>query len=110
MTARNVVAAVSLGATLAVSLGLLVSGCAAHPAAPDLAGDGATAVHVWDPTGQSPAEIRWQPYPAPPPPGFHWQDTGSPAIQVDPQGRPLPGSLTAKWILVRDGYQMPRMK
>lgn len=110
MTARNVLAAVSLGMTLAFSLGLLVPRCAAQPAAPGLAGGAANAVHVWDPTGQSPTEISWQSYPAPPPPGFHWQDTGSPAIQVDPQGRPLPGPLTAKWILVRDGYQMPKIR
>ena len=106
MTTRFVLAALSPGLALVI----LVSGCAGRPATWDSAGSTATTVHVYDPTGQSPAQISWQAYPAPPPPGFHWQHTGSPAIQVDPQGRPLPGQNTGAWILVRDGYQMPSIK
>ena len=72
---------------------------------------GMATVGVYDPTGQSPREIQWPPYPAEPPPGFHWQETGSPAIKVDPTtGQPLPGQFTDRWILVRDGYRMPQMK
>ena len=98
------------GLVLILSLGVVVPGCAAQPGPPDPAGAAAATVHVYDPTGQSPAEISWQAYPAAPPPGFHWQHTGSPAIQVDPQGRPLPGQFTGTWILVRDGYRMPAMR
>ena len=72
--------------------------------------DPAALVPVWDPTGASSSEIAWPPYPATPPPGFHWQHTGSPAIKLDPAtGRSLPGQL-GRWILVRDGYRMPTMK
>lgn len=106
MTTRWVLAALSSGLALAA----LAPGCAAQPATPGSAGGAATTVHVYDPTSQSPAQISWQAYPAPPPPGFHWQHTGSPAIQVDPQGRPLPGQMTGAWILVRDGYNMPTIK
>ncbi len=68
-------------------------------------------VAVYDPTRQSPAEMRWPPYPAPPPAGFHWQHTGNPAIKVDPAtGQPLPGQPVGSWILVRDGYSMPKMR
>ena len=68
-------------------------------------------VAVFDPTGRSPAEMRWQPYPAPPPAGFHWQHTGSTALKVDPAtGRPLPGQPGGSWILVRDGYSMPKVR
>jgi hypothetical protein len=95
---------------LILSLGAVVEGCAGQPSAPDPAAAATTTVHVYDPTGQSPAQISWQAYPAPPPPGFHWQHSGSPAIQVDPQGRPLPGQFTGTWVLVRDGYQMPMMR
>jgi hypothetical protein len=53
----------------------------------------------------------WQPYPAPPPAGFHWQHTGSPAIKLDPTtGQPLPGQRVGSWILVRDGYSMPKVR
>lgn len=110
MTTRGALAALSSGLALIFSLGAVVEGCAAQPATPDPAGAAAITVHVYDPTGQSPAQMSWQAYPAPPPPGFHWQHTGSPAIQVDPQGRPLPGQFTGTWILVRDGHQMPTMK
>jgi hypothetical protein len=68
-------------------------------------------VAVFDPTRQSPAEMMWQPYPAPPPAGFHWQHTGSPALKLDPAtGRPLPGQPAGSWILVRDGYSMPKVR
>ena len=68
-------------------------------------------VAVFDPTKQSPTEMMWQPYPAPPPAGFHWQHTGSPALKVDPTtGRPLPGQPAGSWILVRDGYSMPKVR
>jgi len=68
-------------------------------------------VAVFDPTKQSPSEMLWQPYPAPPPAGFHWQHTGSPAIKLDPAtGRPLPGQRVGSWILVRDGYSMPKVR
>ena len=68
-------------------------------------------VAVFDPTKQSPSEMVWQPYPAPPPPGFHWQHTGSPAIKLDPTtGQPLPGQRVGSWILVRDGYSMPKVR
>ena len=109
MATQDALATLSLGLALIFSLGALVSGCAAQPGAPDPAGSTAT-VSVYDPTGQSPAQISWQAYPAPPPTGFHWQHTGSPAIQVDPQGRPVPGQMTGAWILVRDGYRMPAMR
>jgi hypothetical protein len=110
VTTRDVLATLLSGLTLIFSLAVLLPGCAAQSATPDPAGGPVTTVHVYDPTGQSPAQISWQPYPASPPPGFHWQHTGSPAIQVDPQGRPLPGQFTGTWILVRDGYQMPKMR
>ena len=84
MTARDPLAVLSSGLALILCFGAVVEGCAAQPSAPDPAGAAAT-VHVDDPTGQSPAQISWQAYPAPPPPGFHWQHTGSPAIQVDPR-------------------------
>ena len=109
MTTRGALAALSSGLALIFSLGAVVEGCAAQPSAPDPSGAAAT-VHVYDPTGQSPAQISWQAYPAPPPLGFHWQHSGSPAIKVDPQGRPLPGPFTGTWLLVRDGYRMPTMK
>ena len=68
-------------------------------------------VAVFDPTRQSPSEMRWPPYPAPPPAGFHWQHTGSPAIRVDPTtGQPRPGPGAGSWILVRDGYSMPKVR
>ena len=68
-------------------------------------------VAIFDPTRQSPAEMMWQPYPAPPPPGFHWQHTGSPAVKLDPTtGQPRPGQPTGSWILVRDGYSMPKVR
>jgi hypothetical protein len=68
-------------------------------------------VAVFDPTRQSPSEMLWQPYPAPPPTGFHWQHTGSPAIKLDPAtGQPLPGQRAGSWILVRDGYSMPKVR
>ena len=68
-------------------------------------------VAVFDPTKQSPAEMMWQPYPAPPPAGFHWQHTGSPAIKLDPTtSQPLPGQHVGSWILVRDGYSMPKVR
>ena len=68
-------------------------------------------VAVFDPTKQSPSEMLWQPYPAPPPAGFHWQHTGSPAIKLDPAtGQPLPGQRAGSWILVRDGYSMPKVR
>lgn len=110
MTTREGLAAQLSGLALVFMLGAAVEGCAAQQAAPDPAGGAAVTVHVYDPTGQSPAQISWQAYPAPPPPGFHWQHSGSPTIQVDPQGRPLPGQFTGLWILVRDGYQMPMMR
>ena len=110
MTTRGALAALSSGLALILTLGTVVEGCAAQPPAPDPAGAAPITVHVYDPTGQSPAQISWQAYPAPPPPGFHWQHSGSPAIKVDPQGRPLPGQFTGTWILVRDGYRMPTMK
>jgi hypothetical protein len=70
-----------------------------------------TTVGVYDPTGQSPQEIQWPPYPADPPPGFHWQRTGGPAVQIDPiTGHPLPGRFIGGWILVRDGHVMPQIK
>ena len=70
-----------------------------------------THVAVYDPTRQSPAEMMWQPYPAPPPAGFHWQHTGSPAVKVDPAtGQPLSGQPVGSWILVRDGYSMPKVR
>ena len=73
--------------------------------------DPATLVPIWDPTGAVPAEIVWPPHPATPPPGFHWQHTGSPAVKVDPAtGQPLPGQFVGRWILVRDGHRMPTMK
>jgi len=103
-------AALLAGVALIVSLGVVVEGCAAQPGPPGPTAAAAGTVNVYDPTGQSPAQISWQAYPAPPPPGFHWQHTGSPAIQVDPQGRPLPGQLTGTWILVRDGYRMPMIR
>ena len=109
MITREGLAGPLSGLALIFSLAVVVPGCAAQQGTPDPAG-AATTVHVYDPTGQSPAEISWQVYPAPPPTGFHWQHTGSPAIQVDPQGRPLPGQFTGTWILVRDGYQMPMMR
>ena len=110
MIRRDALATLSSWLAAIFSLGAVVPGCAAQPTAPGPAGGAATTVHVYDPTSRSPAQISWQAYPAPPPPGFHWQHTGSPAIQVDPQGRPLPGQNTGTWILVRDGYQMPTMK
>ena len=68
-------------------------------------------VAVYDPTKQSPSEMVWQPYPAPPPAGFHWQHTGSLAIKLDPTtGQPLPGQRAGSWILVRDGYSMPKVR
>jgi hypothetical protein len=68
-------------------------------------------VAVFDPTKQSPSEMVWQPYPAPPPAGFHWQHTGSPAIKLDPTtSQPLPGQHVGSWILVRDGYSMPKVR
>jgi len=68
-------------------------------------------VAVYDPTRQSPAEMMWQPYPASPPAGFHWQHTGSPAVKVDPAtGQPLSGQPVGSWILVRDGYSMPKVR
>jgi len=68
-------------------------------------------VAVFDPTKQSPSEMMWQPYPASPPAGFHWQHTGSPAIKLDPAtGQPRPGQLAGSWILVRDGYSMPKVR
>ena len=68
-------------------------------------------VAVFDPTRQSPSEMLWQPYPAPPPAGFHWQHTGSPAIKLDPAtGQPLPDQRAGSWILVRDGYSMPKVR
>jgi len=71
----------------------------------------AIPVAVFDPTKQSPSEMLWQPYPAPPPAGFHWQHTGSPAIKLDPTtGQPLPGQRVGSWILVRDGYSMPKVR
>jgi len=100
----------SSGLALLLSLGVVVAGCAAQPPSPSPAAGPVTTVDVYDPTGESPAQISWQAYPAQPPPGFHWQHSGSPAIQLDAQGRPLPGQLTGAWILVRDGYQMPTMK
>jgi hypothetical protein len=106
VTARWVLAVLSSG----LALGAIALGCAAQTPTPGSAGGAATTVHVYDPTARSPAQISWQAYPAPPPAGFHWQHTGSPAIQVDPQGRPLPGQNTGSWILVRDGYDMPTMK
>jgi len=70
-----------------------------------------THVAVYDPTRQSPAEMMWQPYPAPPPAGFHWQHTGSPTVKVDPAtGQPLSGQPVGSWILVRDGYSMPKVR
>jgi hypothetical protein len=69
-----------------------------------------TVVSVYDPTGQSPQQIAWPPYPAEPPAGFHWQHSGSPAIRLDPStGQPLPGQFTGGWLLVRDGYTMPKI-
>ena len=69
-----------------------------------------TMVGVYDPTGQSPQQISWPPYPADPPAGFHWQHSGSPAIRLDPStGQPAPGQFTGRWVLVRDGYTMPKM-
>jgi hypothetical protein len=105
----DALAALVSGLALIFSLGAVVEGCAGQPGPPDPAGGGAITVHVYDPTGQSPAEISWQAYPAAPP-GFHWQRSGSPAIKVDPQGRPLPGQFTGTWVLVRDGYRMPTMR
>ena len=68
-------------------------------------------VAVFDPTRQSPAEMMWQPHPAPPPAGFHWQHTGSTALKFNPAtGRPLPGQPAGSWILVRDGYSMPKVR
>ena len=89
---------------IAVSLVLVAAiGCGA-PAT-------TTTVGVYDPTGQSPQEIQWQPYPATPPPGFHWQRTGGPAVQADPTtGHPLPGEFIGGWVLVRDGSVMPQIK
>src|SRR5262249_5535200 len=66
---------------------------------------------VYDPTSHPPAEMMWQPYPASPPAGFHWQHTGSPAVKVDPAtGQPLSGQPVGSWILVRDGYSMPKVR
>jgi len=110
MSTRDALEALSSGLALILTLGVVVQGCAAQPAGPNPSGGAATTVHVYDPTGQSPAQISWQAYPATPPPGFHWQHSGSPAIQVDPEGRPLPGQFTGTWVLVRDGYRMPMMK
>jgi hypothetical protein len=71
--------------------------------------DGQTMVSVYDPTGQSPLTIVWAPYPAPPPPGFHWQHSGRPAVLLDPKTRePLPDEWTGTWVLVRDGHAMPK--
>lgn len=68
-------------------------------------------VAVYDPTKPSPSEMMWQPYPATPPAGFHWQHTGSPAIKLDPStGQPFPGQPIGSWILVRDGYSMPKVR
>ena len=70
-----------------------------------------TRVAVFDPTKQSPSEMVWQPYPAAPPVGFHWQHTGSLAIKLDPAtGQPLSGQRVGSWILVRDGYSMPKVR
>lgn len=110
MTTRGALATLSYGVALILSFGTVIPGGAAQPGPPDPVGGASGTVHVYDPTGQSPVQISWQAFPAPPPPGFHWQHTGSPTIQVDPQGRPLPGQFTGTWILVRDGYQMPTMK
>jgi hypothetical protein len=103
-------AALLSGPALIFALGVVIEGCAGQPAMPDPHGGCAVTVNVYGPTGQSPAQSTWQAYPAPPPPGFHWQHTGSPAIQVDPEGRPLPGQSTGTWVLVRDGYRMPTMR
>jgi len=68
-------------------------------------------VAIYDPTKQSPSEMMWQPYPASPPAGFHWQHTGSPSIKLDPStGQPLSGQGVGSWILVRDGYSMPKVR
>ena len=103
----------------------LLSGCAiAQAVSPGAAGaaegvpsdqseppPGGVTVGVYDPAGQSPPTISWPPYPAPPPPGFHWQHSGSPAIKLDPATRqPLPDQWTGAWVLVRDGYTMPKMR
>ena len=71
----------------------------------------AVTVGVYDPSGQSPPTISWTPYPADPPAGFHWEHSGRPAAARDPKtGQPLPGQLTGGWVLVRDGYTMPKMR
>ena len=73
--------------------------------------DGRVAVSIYDPTGRSPEQIMWKPYPASPPEGFHWQESGSPSTKLDPlTGQPLPGQITSRWILVRDGYSMPKIR
>lgn len=72
---------------------------------------GFVAIGVYDPTGQSPNTMTWLPYPAAPPPRFHWQHSGSPAVRLDPTiGQPLPGQWAGAWVLVRDGYTMPKMR
>jgi hypothetical protein len=72
---------------------------------------GTVSIGIYDPTGQSPDTMTWLSYPAAPPSGFHWQHSGSPAIRLDPTtGQPLAGQSTGTWVLVRDGYTMPKMR
>jgi len=81
------------------------------PSGQDATPAGPATVGVGDPTGQSPPTISWLPYPAAPLPGFHWRHSGSPAIRLDPTTRqPLPDQWTGAWVLVRDGYTMPKMQ
>ena len=100
-----------LVATACGLCGLWTAVCVAGPGSGEPGSGISTLVSVYDPTGQSPAQIAWPPYPATPPTGYHWEDTGSPAIVIDPaSGQPVPGRPTGGWILVRDGYSMPRIR
>ncbi|MBI1847347.1 MAG: hypothetical protein HYR86_10290 [Candidatus Rokubacteria bacterium] len=96
---------------MGVRVGTVVLGLALGALAGCAPATAPAMVAVFDPTGQSPQQMAWPPYPAAPPPGYHWQETGSPAIRIDPATRqPVTGPIVNQWILVRDGYTMPQIR